>query len=62
MDKRKRGFRGGKPLLIIEICVLLIAVGVMYLVVTMTGEVNHKDIDEDNIRINEDIVREKTTV
>ncbi len=36
MDKRKRGFRGSIPLLILEICVLLIAVGVMYVVVTMT--------------------------
>ncbi len=61
MDKRKHGFRGSIPLLILEICVLLIAIGVMYVVVTMTGEVNHKDIDEENIRINEEIVRKKTT-
>lgn len=61
MDKRKRGFRGSIPLLILEICVLLIAVGVMYVVVTMTSEVNHKDIDEENIRINEEIVRKKLT-
>ena len=60
-DKRKRGFRGSIPLLILEICVLLIAVGVMYVVVTMTSEVNHKDIDEENIRINEEIVRKKLT-
>ena len=61
MDKRKHGFRGSIPLLIVEICVLLIAIGVMYVVVTMTGEVNHKDIDEENIRMNEEIVRKKTT-
>ena len=60
MDKRKRGFRGSIPLLIVEICVLIIAIGVMYVVVTMTGEVNHKDIDEGKIRINEEIVRKKT--
>lgn len=60
MDKRKHGFRGSIPLLIVEICVLLIAVGVMYVVVTMTGEVNHKDIDEENIHMNEEIVRKKT--
>jgi len=61
MDKGKHGFRGSIPLLILEICVLLIAVGVMYVVVTMTSEVNHKDIDEENIRINEEIVRKKLT-
>ncbi|MDE7358962.1 MAG: LCP family protein, partial [Lachnospiraceae bacterium] len=42
-------------------CVLVIAIGVMYVVVTMTSEVNHKDIDEENIRMNEEIVRKKTT-
>lgn len=61
MDKRKRGFRGSIPLLILEICVLLIAIGVMNVVVTMTSEVNHKNIDEAKIRINEEIVRKKTT-
>ncbi len=61
MDKRKRGFRGSIPLLIAEICILLIAIGVMYVVVTMTSEVNHKDIDEGKIRINEEIVNKKTT-
>ena len=61
MDKKKRGFRGSVPLLIVEVCVLFIAIGVMYVVVTMTGEVNRKDIDEDNIRINEEIVQKKTT-
>ncbi|MDE6603525.1 MAG: LCP family protein [Lachnospiraceae bacterium] len=61
MDKRKHGFRGSIPLLIVEICVLVIAIGVMYVVVTMTSEVNHKDIDEENIRMNEEIVRKKTT-
>ena len=61
MDKRKHGFRGSIPLLIVEICVLFIAIGVMYVVVTMTSEVNHKDIDEENIRMNEEIVRKKTT-
>ena len=61
MDKKKRGFRGSIPLLIVEVCVLFIAIGVMYVVVTMTSEVNRKDIDEDNIRINEEIVQNKTT-
>lgn len=61
MDKKKRGFHGSVPLLIVEVCVLFISIGVMYVVVTMTGELNRKDIDEDNIRINEEIVQKKTT-
>ncbi|MBD5490649.1 MAG: LCP family protein [Lachnospiraceae bacterium] len=61
MDKKKHGFRGSVPLLIVEVCVLFIAIGVMYVVITMTSEVNRKDIDEDNIRINEEIVQKKTT-
>lgn len=61
MDKKKHGFRGSIPLLIVEICILCMAIGVMYVVVTMTGEVNHKDIDEEDIHMNEEIVREKNT-
>lgn len=61
MDKGKHSFRGSTPLLIVEICVLLIAVGVMYVVITMTGEVNHKDIDEENIRVNEEVVRQQAS-
>ena len=61
MDKGKQDFRGSIPLLIVEIFVLAIAVGVMYVVVTMTSEVNHKEIDEENIVINEEIVKKKTT-
>ena len=45
MDKKKHGFRGSVPLLIVEVCVLFIAIGVMYVVITMTSEVNRKDID-----------------
>lgn len=59
MDKGKHGFRGSTPLLIVEICVLIIAVIVMYGVVTMTSEVNRKDIDEDNIRVNEEIIKKE---
>ncbi len=61
MDKRKHGFRGNIPLLIVEICVLCAAIGAMYVVVTMTGEVNHKEIDEEKIHINEEIVKKKNT-
>ena len=46
MFPRKPCFRGNIPLLIVEICVLCVAIGVMYVVVTMTDEVNHKEIDE----------------
>ena len=61
MDKRKRGFRGNIPLLIVEVCVLCVSIGFMYVVITMTEEVNHKAIDEERIYINEEVVREKKT-
>lgn len=44
------------PLLILEICVLLIAIGVMYVVMTTTGEVERKQIDHDKITINDEVV------
>ena len=44
------------PLLILEICVLLIAIGVMYVVTTTTGEVERKQIDHDKITINDEVV------
>lgn len=62
MDKKKHGFLGNIPLLIVEMCVLLVAVGVMAVVITMTGEVDHRDIDEEKIRINDEIVKKKTEV
>lgn len=61
MGKKKHGFLGNIPLLIVEICVLFIAVGFMVVVITMTGEVNHKEIDEEKIRINDEIAEKKTT-
>lgn len=61
MDKGKHGFRGSTPLLIVEICVLLISIGVMYVVVTMTSEVNHKSIDEGKIHMNDEVVGKKIT-
>lgn len=57
MDKRKRGFRGGIPLLIAEIVVLLLAIGMMYVVITMTREVNHKNIDKEQIHVNEELMK-----
>lgn len=59
MDKKKHGFLGNIPLLIVEICVLFIAVGIMVVVVTMTSEVNHKEIDEEKIRINDKVVNKE---
>ncbi|MDE6845614.1 MAG: LCP family protein [Lachnospiraceae bacterium] len=42
-------------LLIVEICVLILAIGVMYVVVTATKEVDHKKIDKEKITINEEV-------
>lgn len=61
MDKKKHGFWKSIPLLIVEISVLLIAIGMMVVVITMTEEVNHKEIDEEKIRINDEVVKKKTT-
>ncbi|MCD7724000.1 MAG: LCP family protein [Clostridiales bacterium] len=44
------------PLLIAEICLLLIAVGVLYIVTMATGEVDRKNIDTEYIAINEEVV------
>lgn len=49
------------PLLIVEICILFLAVGIMYIVVTTTNEVERKDIDEENIVINEEVAETKQT-
>ena len=49
------------PLLILEICVLLIAIGVMYVVMTTTGEVERKEIDHEKIIINEEVVETMAT-
>lgn len=59
MDKRKRGFRGGVPLLIAEIIVLLLAIGMLYVVTIMTRGVNHKNIDREQIHVNEELVRQE---
>lgn len=44
-------------LLIIEVCVLAAAIGVMYVVVTATREVERKNIDEEKITINEEVAK-----
>ncbi|MCM1122946.1 MAG: LCP family protein [Eubacterium sp.] len=43
------------PLLIVEICVLVLAVGILYVVVTATDEVERKKIDKEKITINEEV-------
>ena len=53
---RRHKFVKNIPLLILEICVLLIAIGVMYVVMTTTGEVERKQIDHEKITINDEVV------
>lgn len=60
MNKKRHGFLGNVPMLILEICVLCLAVSMMVVVITMTGEVDHREIDEEKIRINDEIVKKKT--
>lgn len=52
----KRKWIRSIPLLIVEACVLFLAIGIMYVVVTATDEVERKDIDKENIVINEEVV------
>lgn len=51
----KRRWMKHIPLLIIEICVLIAAIGVMYVVVTTTKEVERRNIDKEKITINEEV-------
>lgn len=60
MDKKKHRFLGNIPFLIVEICVLVFAVGMMAVVITMTEEVEHREIDEEKIRFNDEIAKKKT--
>lgn len=60
MNKKKHGFWGNIPLLIVELCVLLLAVAMMLVVIRMTGEVGHREIDDQKIRINDEIIKKKT--
>lgn len=53
--RRKAKFVKNIPLLVAEICILLIAIGVMYVVVTATKEVDRKAIDTEQITINEEV-------
>lgn len=51
----KRRWVRNIPLLIVEIVALVFAIGVMYVVVTATDEVDRKTIDEEKIIINEEV-------
>lgn len=53
--KKKAKFVKNIPLLIAEICILLIAIAVMYVVTTTTREVERKNIDTEHITINEEV-------
>ncbi len=61
MNKKKHGFLRNIPLLILEICALLVSVGIMVVVVRMTDEVDRREIDEEKIRINDEVVKKKIT-
>lgn len=52
---RKHRWIRNIPLLIAEICILMVAIGIMYVVVTATDEVERKNIDEEKIVINEEV-------
>ncbi len=54
-DKPMRRWIKNIPLLILELCVLAAAIGIMYVVVTATDEVERKAIDEEKITINEEV-------
>lgn len=53
--RKKVKFVKNVPLLIAEIGILLMAIGVMYIVVTTTTEVDRKAIDIENITINDEV-------
>ena len=55
--RKKR--RWSIPLLILEVFVLFIAIGVLYVITTTTKEIERTDIDTENIVINEEVVETK---
>lgn len=60
-DNKKRKWVKSIPLLIVELVVLFLAVGVMHVVVATTSEVEHMDIDEESITINEEVIEAMKT-
>ena len=68
MDKQEQEQQGTKrrwvksvPLLIVEVFILFLAIGILYVVVTATDEVERKDIDKENIVINEEVAEAMKT-
>lgn len=53
--RSKRRWVKSIPLLIVEIVVLILAVGILYVVVTATKDVERKDIDREKIAVNDEI-------
>ncbi|MCM1386407.1 MAG: LCP family protein [Bacillus sp. (in: Bacteria)] len=56
----KKKWKLNVPLLIIEFLILVVAIGVLYVITTMTKEIERTDIDTANIVINEEVVETKT--
>lgn len=56
---RKKKWKLGIPLLILELFILLIAIGVLYVITTTTNEIARIDIDTGNIVINEEVIETK---
>ena len=54
-QKKKCGWVKSVPLLVMEICILFLAIGIMYVVLTTTADVEHTNIDEERISINDEI-------
>lgn len=69
MEKEIQNSKGNKkpgriknvPLLILEICVLLIAIGILYVVTTTTGEVDKVTLDQEKIKINDEVAQKKAS-
>lgn len=59
--RKKRKLIKSVPLLIVEVCLLFLATGIMYVVLTTTADVEHKNIDEEKIIINEEVVETMQT-
>lgn len=59
--RKKRKWIKSVPLLIVEVSLLFLATGIMYVVLTTTADVEHKDIDEEKIIINEEVVETMQT-
>ena len=58
---KKTGKIKNIPLLILEVCVLLIAIGIMYVVTTTTKEVDRVALDQKQITINDEVAETMAT-